>query len=57
METLCQVSNDQAETILGAFHNAIKNAIPRIIELLEESDLDVRSGGENAIGKLAEQRM
>jgi len=31
-------------------------AIPQIIEMLKDSDSDVRSGGVNAMGKLAEQR-
>ena len=37
------------------FYDTIKAAIPQIIKLLKDNDLDVQSAGANVIGKLAEQ--
>jgi HEAT repeat protein len=39
----------------AAFHDAMKSAVPHIIERLEDNDSDVRSAAVNTCGKLAER--
>lgn len=39
-----------------AFHNAIKDAVPQIVKLLDDNNDFVRSAAAKAFGKLAEQR-
>lgn len=40
---------------LATFHDAINGAVPQIVGLLEDSNDDVRSAAQDAIGKLVEQ--
>ena len=41
--------------ILATFHKMIEDAIPQIVNLLKDSNSNIRSAGANTLGKLAEQ--
>jgi HEAT repeat protein len=40
--------------LVATFHDVIRGAVPQIVDLLKESDWQIRNAGANAIGKLAE---
>ena len=42
--------------MIAPFLAKIEDAVPQIIELLRDGDLEVRLAGANAIDKLAERR-
>ena len=42
---------------LAVFHDAISVAIPQILNLLKDSDSDVRFHGAHVLGRLAEHCM
>jgi HEAT repeat protein len=42
--------------LIAPFLAKIEDAVPQIIELLRDGDLEVRLAGANAIDKLAERR-
>jgi hypothetical protein len=43
--------------IVVPFHDMIKNIVPDIIMLLKDNNKNIRSGGVEIIGKLAEYSM